>query len=589
MFDESMLEETQPSFQLTQDQQNFLEQFQAFLSDDTTQSIVLSGGAGSGKTYVTTEAVKMALENGARVIGVACPTHKAVGVIADKLVLAGLSIRRDVWTLKPDKDDLGFDPNDHSVEGRIINRAGNSKIPEGIYVGTIHQFLSARPMDQSDPEDDNVEFTPQVGYCEQPLASCDLMCIDEGSMIGREFYGYITESSKSSQVKVLFIGDQYQLFPVERDPELSKVFRINPKVELKQVVRYSGQILKEAVKIRELMEDGLNIKAYTFRAQESDDFTIVKDRRGYRQSDWFKLLVTYALEQRSRRMPQDWLRVLVYRRKTMEEINQAVREELFGIEANNQFFQGEWLFTHGNCSSYVPMETRLESIQAGKNPEVLSRLGNSRDFQIMKVRQYDEVIPNPLPHLINFPYLVQPCNIVTIRAWNNETDRFSETEFAVLTAPQLKVYTSNRDILENIIRPKIEECDYGISRSRDQSQKTELIKTRQLLDKFLKNYAYCYNVAEETIRWIKDPVKPEDEGFTRETVEYGRTVRKRAICKLQPALCITTHKSQGSTLNHVFINYADFFAARNDLDTMYRLLYTALTRSCESVKIYSMY
>lgn len=592
---------TTESIQLTDDQANFLNSFALWLDDELTPThddtdydlfrsfMVLSGSAGTGKTYVSVEAVRTAMMNGYEVIGVAAPTHKAVRIITEKLNQAGIETTTKIWELKPTKDpnDLTFDPEDTSLEGKIIR---TRKAKPGVYVGTMHQFLTASPRDQEDEEDDNAEFVPRNATIEQPIAACDLFVCDEASMIGRDYYGHITEAIRYVGNKALLIGDEFQLFPVEKNPQMSLVFSLPNVMKLRQVVRYSGTILKIATQIRDTMEDGLNIKPYAFRPMSQPDLTLVTNRHGYAASDWFKLILQYAEQMKQdRNSNQDWIRVLVYRRKTMEEINQKIRDHLYGEAATNQYFEGEFLFTHGLCSNYIPLDTRLECIVNGSKLPITSRLANSRDYQVKGVRQVSEPIPNPLPRLLpNFPSLLQQANVVSFDAYDKEKAKYDQIEFAVLTAPQLKLYNYNREILEQQIRPIIDRLDYNIAYSNDRSKVADMVADRKILDKFLRNFGYCYNIAEEN-QWVNSDVKPEDEGFTREVVENGKKIRKRVICKLQPAFCITTHKSQGSTLNHVFINYHDFWVARSDLDTMYRLIYTALTRASESVKVFSLY
>lgn len=575
---------------LTEDQTRFLATFQEWLQGadfefgeagyspywlEPNNYMVLSGSAGTGKTYVSVEAIKLAIELGYAVIGVCAPTHKAVRVIADKLEAAGLEINRSVYSLKPKRN----------LETGELE---DSDPKPGIYVGTMHQFITASPVGQLDDEDDSADFAPKQAIMDQPLAKVDLLVCDEGSMVSKQYFGYITEAVETLKIKALFIGDEFQLFPVEKSPETSPVFSIPLKLNLRQVVRYDGAILKEATKIRDTMEDELNVKPYQFRPYNQPDLTIVTNRKGYQLSDWFRLMIDYAKQmQADRNINQDWVRVLVYRRKTMEEINHLIRVELYGESAVNKFFEGEWLFTHGQCSPYIPLDTRLESIKTDKKLKV-ARIGNSKDFQIKGVRQVAEPIPNPCPELFpNFPVLLQQTNVVTFDAYNADGER-DKVEFAVLTAPQLQQYSQNRQTLESLIVPMIQKLDVMIATSTGATAK-QMRANRRILDSFLRHFGYCYNVAEETSTWLKDPVKPEDEDFTREVKENGRTVRKRVICKLQPGFCITTHKSQGSTINHVFIHYQDFFAAYKDMNTFYRLIYTALTRACESVKIFSLY
>lgn len=555
---ETMISET-TKIQFTNDQLAFLNEFKVWINNPDP-FMVLSGSAGSGKSFITTEAIKEAKNTpGIDRIGICAPTHKALRVISDKITDSGLSVSRDIW--------LG--------EGADC------------YLGTLHSFISACPFGQIDPEDDDVDFLPIKGISEQPIAQYDLIVCDEASMVSAKFYSFLLAATNQLPVKVLFVGDEFQLYPVEKVAEISPVFSLQCRSNLREVVRYSGDILKEASRIREAMEDGLNTRAYSFRNYDQDDFKVIRDRKGYQASAWFDSILDHAARMRDdRNINQDWFRVLTFRRKTMESINHEIRQRLYGESAKENYIRGEWLFTHGQCSSYIPMQDRLELINEGKDVQVI-RLGNSRDFQIKEVSHRIEPLPNPLPDLLpDFPELYQPLNVVFINAYDSN-GTLSLREFAVLTVPQLEVFNKNCAVIESVLTPVMDQLDLQLSVLHGElaSQKR---KQRAILAKYLRSLRYCYNISE-TVQYSHYPPKPEDAAFTRTVTENGRSVQKRVLSKFQPAYCITVHKAQGSTMNHVFVNYQDFFAARSSMDTMYRLLYTALTRASESVSVYSMY
>ena len=568
-------------FELTSDQKHFLEVFNEFLIHDDQRMMTLSGRAGSGKSYVAVEAIKIALEHGLT-IGVCAPTHKAVRVIRQKIEAAGLNVDAQVYGLLPQQDTIQL------------------KSPSKIYIGTLHQFILAQPVDQKDPEDDDVDFRSTSSYNFLPLFYVDLLICDEASMVGGDFFCTIKDCSERANNQILFIGDEYQLYPIEKNkaPTVSPVFRLPLIVYLKKVVRHSGIILSLANQLQEAMEDGMNVKPYSLEPMNKPGMAIILDRDGFEGSAWMKLVYEYAQLSKDRDYDPDDFRVLVYRRKTMERINQLIRNSLYGVEADFRFFPGEYLFTHGQCSNFIPMANRLENILEGAKQPIAARLGNSRDYKIISSRLYLDPLPIPWFTLGDrFPELVQPLNIVTIRVWNDIAERVAETEFVVLTEKQLAVYAQNKQEVLRVLEPVIAECDRLISQTHKSEDKKELVNKRRVLHSYLVNLAYCYNVAEQK-QFIKsgEKIKTEDEDFVIEerNVYSNKKSYFRAICKLQPGYCITTHKAQGTTIEDVFILYQDYWGCYSPdhqvfMDQLYRLFYVGLTRASNSVKIFSKF
>lgn len=525
----------EPKFKPTNDQAKFLDGFLYFIQDPIENMAVLSGSAGAGKTVSIIHAIKLALECGYHTIGVCAPTHKAVRILTAKLDEAELPLNWAVWDLVPQSNEDGSLAASCREIDESIGKANDR--PLQVYVGTLHQFISARPLDQSDPEDDNAEFGSTKGYNEQPVSYVDMLICDEASMIGEAFFENIRMASEFAANKILFVGDEFQLYPIEKgsNPKRSPVFDLTTRWNLREVVRYDGRILQLATRIRESMEFEENYKPYDFQAQEACDITVIKNRKGYKDSSWLEAIVKSAKQANAdRNSNPDWMRVLVFKRKTMEEINQIIRESLYGDSASDHYFEGESVFTHGSCSSYVPLDTRLEAISEDGKLDI-ERLGNSRDFQIRSARLDSELIPCPLPsHADTFPVLYQPFNRVELRGKTEEKSS-KYLEFALLTSSQVVTYTANRQALLDWAQPIIDDLDSQIfnskiGRNKDGSVRKSMNKDRQVLTKFIKHFSYCYNVAEEKIFAKTDAdVKPEDKDLvTTEKSDRGYTVRKKA-------------------------------------------------------------
>lgn len=144
----------------------------------------LSGFAGTGKTTL----IDSFLKSYTKRVAVTAPTHKAVSVIS-----------------------------------KILDRTGK----------TLHSLHGLRPNTNLATFDiDNVQFDP-MGKPE--IQDYSLIIIDECSMINSGLLALNNERAKLFNVKVLFVGDSYQLPPIGE--RLSAVFQIDNIFRLTTVVR----------------------------------------------------------------------------------------------------------------------------------------------------------------------------------------------------------------------------------------------------------------------------------------------------------------------------------------------------------------
>jgi hypothetical protein len=142
---------------------------------DGAQSRVLSGYAGTGKTWLLVQLI-MAATN--QRVAVCAPTHKAVSVITTKLA--------------------------------------ESKPNGKIWSGTLHALLGLRLRED---RDGGVQLDLDRQDKGTYFEDYDLVVIDEASMVGTHLLSYIAQFQHSGRrPRVLYVGDPGQLLPVE--PEI---------------------------------------------------------------------------------------------------------------------------------------------------------------------------------------------------------------------------------------------------------------------------------------------------------------------------------------------------------------------------------
>lgn len=113
---------------------------------------------------------------------------------------------------------------------------------------TVAQLLGLK---QVIGEDGEISFLPNFNRNPEkklPIEKARIVIIDECSMIDKGTYKFLM-SLKDTQCKIIFMGDPFQLPPVE-DSSDSITFN-HTKAELLQAMRYSGPIADLGNRIRE--------------------------------------------------------------------------------------------------------------------------------------------------------------------------------------------------------------------------------------------------------------------------------------------------------------------------------------------------
>ncbi|MFA5455837.1 MAG: AAA family ATPase [Sulfurimonas sp.] len=242
-----------------------------FKGDIDTHFLSLTGAAGVGKSYLTGEIVQAVIrgivgyghnDNG---VCITAPTHKALKVI--KTMLESLSIKADYRT--------------------------------------IQSFLGIKPTyNYSTGEEKYV-----IDRTKKSLPSVSLLIVDESSMVSDELFIFIKDAFLRGRVNtVLFIGDRYQLLPVNSSS--NPVFELKRQYSLTEVVRQAKDsniislatlfreriISGEFIPILELLQDTIanhteDIEFFSSKEKFVQDF--------YKNKQWEsedKIITTFANE-----------------------------------------------------------------------------------------------------------------------------------------------------------------------------------------------------------------------------------------------------------------------------------------------------
>ena len=186
---------------LTEEQQNVYNELIRFLTNDKEQEIAVLSSAGTGKSTLITYFINNIIKNKlCNRISINCPTHKSLAICKSKL----------------------------------FETSSTMTISSNIEIMTIHRLLNYQQF-----IDTNGEVYYGKGKIEPNFSIYDLILIDECSMLSNQIIDDIEteiKKEKNKKVKIVFIGDQNQLPPVNQTE--SKIFSKKIKtLTLEKIIR----------------------------------------------------------------------------------------------------------------------------------------------------------------------------------------------------------------------------------------------------------------------------------------------------------------------------------------------------------------
>lgn len=358
---EQVLQELQ--FKPSDQQRQALQMAWTFIRNGPNRSRFMGiyGFAGAGKTTVVQILVKgLWRRPGSCAVAMCAPTHKAVKVLKDMALQAGL---------------------------------------DGITFATLHSMLNL----QRDWDEHGKEIwkpKQMQKHSGQPsLDQFDLIILDEASMVGADLWEQIQLAIASATgdfiPQLIAMGDPAQLPPVKRsrrkgdllDLETgvsetqagfereSPIFHDIPQsITLTQVIRYGGSIGELATHIREHLEaeDLPDLEPWL------DDDLVLVDKY-----TWLDHLLEDHLRPQTRAQPRQ-VRVLCYTNKTVQWLNGFIRHHLLGAVADRYpYLEGDRIITCAPVREGLTkcLDSRTECLVTDvEEREVLPIWGSTRTY-----------------------------------------------------------------------------------------------------------------------------------------------------------------------------------------------------------------
>ncbi len=415
---------------LTTSQQQAFVKLQEFVNSNSIRYFRLVGYAGTGKSFLIAELIKW-LKFQQIDYAVAAPTNKATKNIRSIANIAGVTIN----------------------------------------AMTVAQLLGQQP--RLNEETGIEEFTIKS----KAKLDFEIVIIDEFSMVSSSNFAEL-EQALGAKTKVLFVGDAAQLPPVgESVPIVATTPLITHEATLTEVIRYDGDLSKVAEQMR--TEPCYQTSLYPFQTTADESIVCLPYQA------WLSAAAN-LIKSPAWQADPNYCRILVWRNNTAESINNWIRLQLWG--ENAQPFQ-------------------IGDLLIAKKP--VFRESKFKQSSLKKKKEWNIIVNNS-----------EECQ-VTGECLISQNSQFSWYEIPVMT--------------EGGARHKLKILD-----SASELKRQELIKD-------YRNRKEWYKAADLDKAYDYCPY----------------------------AYCLTTHKAQGSSIDHVFLHTRDLRGCPD----LQKLQYTGLTRT----------
>lgn len=326
------LEDRRAQIVLTDAQSAALGTLTRFACGETDHAMALmEGHAGTGKTTLVGRLLRATTQ---LKVAVAAPTNKAVRVLREKIMAAGVAV-----------DDAPVEPGGWDRRAR----------PGYVSFGSIHSFLGLQLAEREDG-------TQECKAARAPsLHEYDLVIVDECSMIGMELFQRIVVSRR--EALVLFVGDSAQLPPVEPGENISPTFsRVQLKITLSEVVRQAADnpIIALSIMIRQAIEADRRVDPVAMASV----LPPLPSKAGLVAGD-ARTVTDFALwEIRAGRDA----RVVAFTNAAVQGYNFRIHEALHGV-TERPFVIGERVIVHQQCDA---LETDAEGRPDGASTTLIT-------------------------------------------------------------------------------------------------------------------------------------------------------------------------------------------------------------------------
>lgn len=571
---------------LNEEQHNVYNNLLKFLQSDENE-LLLIGYAGTGKTTLITKFINDIINNRyVKRIAVAAPTHKAVGIIKNKLY------------------------------GNIYEKEKSKNLMKYVEVLTIHRLLNYQNY-----IDNNGNSYFAKSLVDTNWNIYNLIVIDECSMLNNQIINdillelqknYEENKQKNNKLKIIYLGDPAQLPPVNQ--KISKIFtRDITKYYLEKIIRTNNNnIMDLSNQHRKWIlsgndDDMPNLELYNSNSIKIHNNTKIWLNNFINNNNKNNIILSWTNKKCN--LYNDYIRKSIFKKENLlkYELGEIlIFQDYYRVKINN------------NDNNYINFYTSEQIKLYNINTKIIK-------FDNLKIKKTNSLLPEDI-NSIYINYVKKLNKIIDdnpIKIYELQVKKINSDE---------NIYIDNFNNLKKKIEISFNKLKYKVL---SENEKINFINNIEKNINFINNLIYKYheslinnglNAIDENIKITT--IHENDTIKYNEIIEIGNIkllklkeklyskinkiknidniekcnlfsiVEKKmntlwkewqtkvidSMAQLNYGYCITVHKSQGSTFSNVYIDIADIFENKNK-DEILKCLYTAITRTSDSLEL----
>lgn len=506
---------------------------------ETPKYIGIKGTAGTGKTFVVIRLLtRLFQESLVQRVAIVAPTNSAC-----KSLRKAFGAKADAYDIRTIASALGLK---YAVS------------PDG-----KREFLIK--------DNDQINMFDR----EDPLANIDLLIVDEGSMVSKE-NANLLNNKIPGKCRVLILEDQYQLPPVGEKEiyydsvigdlfyELTKTERYAPDSFIYQVISYCRQMVIDLEPRREgegYAESELRIKAAKrFKLLQKFPESVPENDKGHGYFVYDQKEAILSLARQVKLMlsakKYDYVRCVCWRNKTVDQINQYVRNLVIPFGSELTATPGELFIANGAVKR--PGETQEED-------RIIYPTATNLIVEVSKPTVFN------LETNFGFQYLCQWFKnldnaLLVIKEANESKGESIIRPFLMLQGRDLTewkiwdtlVFDPDGDLTGNLIKQYVRILDYNL---REQ---------HEVISKLLQVYIGSL------------PYKTTDWYHALEILKEFQML----VDPIRPSYALTGYGVQGTSFETMYVNNSDITYKYRDANIKNRTLFVGCSRAKKRINVF---
>lgn len=218
-------------------------------------------------------------------------------------------------------------------------------------VKTIASLLGKKV---SQDRDGNEILIKNKKVAQPPIELYSIVIVDECSMVNDETANELISISETLGIKLIVMGDYAQLPPVGQHTD--SMFFDDIAVTLLESMRFSDNIKRISDVVRGEIDNirkGENAYLNILNREFDRISEISNTGEGYVFLNSSKIFLNAAIKRFRAGKGSDYIRIVAFRNKTVNDLNEVVRIGLYGVDAA-EYENGEILINNGGYSVITP-------------------------------------------------------------------------------------------------------------------------------------------------------------------------------------------------------------------------------------------